>query len=77
MAGPDAITHVPIPAPVAAVDTSAAGDSFNAAYLAARLGGAGRIAAAKAGHRLAGIVVQHRGAIVPAAATAGVVREAW
>lgn len=61
---------VPIPAPVAAVDTSAAGDSFNAAYLAARLAGADAATAVRAGHRLAGVVVCHRGAIAPRAATA-------
>jgi 2-dehydro-3-deoxygluconokinase len=47
------------------VDTTAAGDSFAAAYLAARLGGADPVAAARAGHRLAGVVVCHRGAIIP------------
>jgi 2-dehydro-3-deoxygluconokinase len=55
--------------PVAAVvDTTAAGDSFAAAYLAARLGGSSPEEAARAGHRLAGVVVQHPGAIVPRAA---------
>ena len=49
------------------VDTTAAGDSFSAAYLAARLGGATPIEAARAGHRLAGTVVGHRGAIIPRA----------
>jgi len=47
------------------VDTTAAGDSFAAAYLAARLGGAAPDAAARAGHQLAGLVVGHPGAIVP------------
>jgi 2-dehydro-3-deoxygluconokinase len=50
------------------VDTTAAGDSFAAAYLAARLGGAEPAEAARAGHRLAGAVVRHRGAIIPRAA---------
>jgi 2-dehydro-3-deoxygluconokinase len=49
----------------AVIDTTAAGDSFAAAYLAARLGGADPVAAARAGHRLAGAVVCHRGAIIP------------
>ncbi|MGF9761462.1 sugar kinase [Microvirga sp. 0TCS3.31] len=47
------------------VDTTAAGDSFAAAYLHARLSGKGPEAAAQAGHRLAGQVVRHRGAIIP------------
>jgi 2-dehydro-3-deoxygluconokinase len=50
------------------VDTTAAGDSFAAAYLAARLGGATPMEAARAGHGLAGAVVGHRGAIIPLAA---------
>jgi 2-dehydro-3-deoxygluconokinase len=56
----------PVAAPV--VDTTAAGDSFAAAYLAARLQGADPVEAAGAGHRLAGVVVCHPGAIIPPAA---------
>ena len=56
----------PVSQPV--VDTTAAGDSFAAAYLAARLHGAGPVEAARAGHRLAGTVVCHPGAIIPLAA---------
>ena len=55
----------PVEAPV--VDTTAAGDSFAAAYVAARLVGADPIEAARAGHRLAGVVVCHPGAIIPRA----------
>lgn len=47
------------------VDTTAAGDSFNAAYLAARIAGAAPPEAARAGHRLAGVVISHPGAIIP------------
>jgi len=47
------------------VDTTAAGDSFAAAYLHARLSGADPRSAAAAGHRLAGQVVRYRGAIIP------------
>jgi 2-dehydro-3-deoxygluconokinase len=50
------------------VDTTAAGDSFAAAYIAGRLAGAEPADAARCGHRLAGAVVQHRGAIIPRAA---------
>ena len=48
------------------VDTTAAGDSFAGAYLAARLSGANAADAAAAGARLAAQVIQHRGAIVAA-----------
>ena len=47
------------------VDTTAAGDSFAAAYIAARLTGADPVQAACAGHALAGVVVCHPGAIIP------------
>jgi 2-dehydro-3-deoxygluconokinase len=67
---------VPCPTTVAPVDTTAAGDSFNAAYLARRLAGDPPATAARFGHRLAAVVIQHRGAIVPAAATAEVLRTA-
>jgi 2-dehydro-3-deoxygluconokinase len=50
------------------VDTTAAGDSFAAAYLAARLDGAEPAVAARAGHELAGTVVRYPGAIIPPAA---------
>lgn len=50
------------------VDTTAAGDSFAAAYLAARLRGADPDDAARTGHRLAAAVIQHPGAIIPRSA---------
>lgn len=53
--------------PTIAVDTTAAGDSFNAAYLAARLGENPIEEACLSGHSLASKVIQHRGAIIPAA----------
>jgi 2-dehydro-3-deoxygluconokinase len=53
----------PVAQPI--VDTTAAGDSFAAAYLAARLSGAEPPEAARAGHRLAGVVVCYPGAIIP------------
>ncbi|AAO56282.1 MULTISPECIES: sugar kinase [Pseudomonas] len=46
------------------VDTTAAGDSFSAAYLAARLMGERPQQAAEAGHRLAAVVIQHPGALI-------------
>jgi 2-dehydro-3-deoxygluconokinase len=63
-----ATTEVAVLNAVTPVDTTAAGDSFNAAYLAARLKGQSPPDAARAGHALAGVVIQHRGAIVPKAA---------
>jgi 2-dehydro-3-deoxygluconokinase len=47
------------------VDSTAAGDSFNAGYLAARLFGADPPAAGRLGNRLAARVIAHPGAIVP------------
>ena len=47
------------------VDTSGAGDSFNGAYLAARLRGAAPQEAARAGLGLAAKVVGHAGAVIP------------
>jgi len=47
------------------VDTTAAGDSFSAGYLAVRLTGGDAVAAAKCGHLTAGTVIQYRGAIIP------------
>lgn len=48
------------------VDTTAAGDAFNAAYLGARLQNAPPAQAARAGHRLAARVIGQRGAIIAA-----------
>jgi len=57
--------HEVAPQPVEdVVDTTAAGDSFGAAYMAARLSGQDPAAAARAGHKLAGTVIRHRGAII-------------
>lgn len=47
------------------VDTTAAGDSFGAGYLAARLTGADPEKSAKQGHLVAGTVIQYRGAVIP------------
>jgi 2-dehydro-3-deoxygluconokinase len=71
----DAVRHIPVPEPVTPIDTTAAGDSFNAAYLAARLGGVPRAEAVNFGHRLSAIVVSHRGAVVPETATAALAGE--
>lgn len=52
------------PVIVAPVDTTAAGDSFNAGYLAARINNASTRDAALAGHRLAAAVIMSPGALI-------------
>jgi 2-dehydro-3-deoxygluconokinase len=54
------------------VDSTAAGDSFNAGYLASRLLGADPPRAAQLGNRLAARVITYPGAIIPAAAMANI-----
>ncbi|MDE2560975.1 MAG: sugar kinase [Sphingomonadales bacterium] len=54
---------VPPPAVLAPVDTSGAGDAFNAGYLAARCDGKRPAEAARKGHSLAGWCVMRGGAI--------------
>jgi 2-dehydro-3-deoxygluconokinase len=55
-----AAVHIPSP-----VDTTGAGDSFNGAYLAARLAGIAPAEAARKAHAVAAAVVQVRGALAP------------
>jgi 2-dehydro-3-deoxygluconokinase len=71
--GGEGLARVPAETGPAPLDTTAAGDSFNAAYVHARLWGAEPAQAAVLGNRLAGIVIQHPGAIAPRAATMGLV----
>ncbi|MDE1244072.1 sugar kinase [Vibrio aestuarianus] len=47
------------------VDTTAAGDSFSAGYMAKRLTGGNPYDSAVSGHALASTVIQHHGAIIP------------
>jgi 2-dehydro-3-deoxygluconokinase len=62
--GSSEVRAEPLTKPV--VDTTAAGDSFAAAYIAARLAGSDPVGAAQAGHRLASLVICYPGAIIPA-----------
>ena len=63
-------TTVPVEPHPAPVDATAAGDSFNAGYIVARMRGLDPAAAVAAGSALARRVVGARGAILPAAAMA-------
>lgn len=55
--------------PVQAVDTTSAGDSFNAGFLTRYLNGASLSECCQKGNQVAGIVVQHKGAIAPRSKT--------
>ena len=59
------LLNVPALSTVKPVDTTAAGDSFNAAYLFSRLSGKNQAGAADAGHRLAAQVIKFPGAVIP------------
>ncbi|ALL14060.1 sugar kinase [Caulobacter henricii] len=68
---PEGRTATPAPPRVKALDTTGAGDSFNAAYLSARLAGLPIETAVARAHALAGRVVTCRGAIIPAGQSLG------
>ena len=59
---PDGVVLAP-PTVLSPVDTSGAGDAFNAGYLAARLDGCGVTEAARSGHALASWTIMRPGAI--------------
>jgi 2-dehydro-3-deoxygluconokinase len=58
-------TRLPAPRAASIADTSGAGDAFNGAYLATRLGGGSAVEAAESGLLLGSRVVAHVGAVVP------------
>lgn len=57
-------THIPVPPVANVIDTTGAGDTFNAGYLAARLQGASAEDSARQGIRCAGIIIRYRGAVI-------------
>lgn len=61
--GPEEI-RVAVPPVQNIIDTTGAGDTFNAGYLAARLNGASPLDAAKQGTRCAGIIIRYRGGVI-------------
>jgi 2-dehydro-3-deoxygluconokinase len=63
--GTDALKF-PVPLVARIVDTTAAGDAFNAAFLAGWLTGRDPQECCHLGNALAGVVIQHCGAIIPA-----------
>ncbi len=72
---PDGRTATLAPGRVKAVDTTGAGDSFNAAYLSSRLAGLTIDESVRRAHGLAAAVVTCKGAIVPTASMPVWVRE--
>lgn len=61
--------NVPTEPVVNVIDTTSAGDSFNAGFLNGYLKGRSLSQCCKQGNQVAGIVIQHKGAIIDKAAT--------
>ncbi|MEQ1976677.1 MULTISPECIES: sugar kinase [unclassified Xenorhabdus] len=73
LSGCNATQHIKTQPVTSVVDTTSAGDAFNAGFIVGRLNGKSIHDSALMGHQLAGVVIQHKGAIVPPAATQEVI----
>jgi len=63
--------YVPAPKADKVVDATGAGDSFNGGYLSARERGIAPVEAARLAHKVAGVVIGHKGALVDPALVRG------
>ncbi|WP_340617896.1 sugar kinase [Xenorhabdus entomophaga] len=72
LSGCNATQHIKTQPVTSVVDTTSAGDAFNAGFIAGLLNGKSVHDSALMGHQLAGVVIQHKGAIVPQTVTQGV-----
>ena len=68
LANAEAMDKIPVQPVDDIIDTTAAGDSFNAGYINARICGLAPAVAARTGCELAAKVIQHSGAIIPPSA---------
>ena len=62
----DELTVYPVTPATTVIDTTSAGDSFNGVFMGARMSGRSVATAIDWAARSAGVVIQHRGAIIPA-----------
>ncbi|WP_340613637.1 sugar kinase [Xenorhabdus thailandensis] len=72
LSGCDATQHIETQPVKSIVDTTSAGDAFNAGFIAGLLNGKSIYDSALMGHQLAGVVIQHKGAIIPQTVTQGI-----
>ncbi|WP_047679259.1 MULTISPECIES: sugar kinase [Xenorhabdus] len=72
LSGCYATQHIKTQPVTPVVDTTSAGDAFNAGFIAGLLNGKSIHDSALMGHQLAGVVIQHKGAIIPQTVTQGI-----